>query len=113
MQNLKMDIKIKIKDRKGQIHEVKAPTDMSLNLMHVVRAYELEPVGTIGLCGGMAMCNTCQCYTINDVNLPEKREAELATLSRLPNSKPNSRLSCQIRVSPEMEGLEIEIAPLF
>jgi ferredoxin len=108
-----MDITIKIKDRKGQIHVVKAPTDMALNLMHVVRAYELEPAGTIGLCGGMAMCHTCQCYTINDVDLPEKREAELATLSRLPNIKINSRLSCQIPITAALEGLEIELAPLF
>lgn len=108
-----MDITIKIKDRKGQLHEVKAPTDMALNLMHVVRAYELEPVGTIGVCGGMAMCHTCQCYAINDVNLPQKKDVELATLSRLPNVKTNSRLSCQIPVTPALEGLEIEIAPLF
>ncbi len=108
-----MDITIKIKDRKGQIHEVKAPTDMALNVMQVVRAYELEPVGTIGLCGGMAMCHTCQCYAINDVVLPEKREAEAGTLSKLPNMKSNSRLSCQIPVTKELEGLEIEMAPLF
>lgn len=108
-----MDITIKITDRKGTKHEVKVPTDMALNLMHVVRAYELEPVGTIGLCGGMAMCHTCQCYAINDVNLPEKREAELATLSRLPNIKTNSRLSCQIPITAALEGLEIELAPLF
>jgi 2Fe-2S ferredoxin len=108
-----MDITIKIKNRKGEVHEVKAPTDMSLNLMQVVRAYELEPIGTIGLCGGNAMCHTCQCYAANDVLLPEKREAELATLSRLSNMKPNSRLSCQIPVTQALEGLEIEIAPLF
>jgi hypothetical protein len=42
-----MDIKIKITDRKGVTHEVKVPTDMGLNLMQVVRAYELEPNGTI------------------------------------------------------------------
>ncbi|QBN19022.1 2Fe-2S iron-sulfur cluster-binding family protein [Flavobacterium nackdongense] len=108
-----MDITIKIKNRKGELHEVKAPTDMSLNLMHIVRAYELEPNGTIGLCGGNAMCHTCQCYATNNVDLPEKKEAELATLSRLPNAKTNSRLSCQIPVTPALEGLEIEIAPLF
>lgn len=107
------DITIKITDRKGQLHEVKVPTDMALNLMHVVRAYELEPVGTIGLCGGMAMCHTCQCYAMNNVNLPEKKEAELATLSRLPNAKTSSRLSCQIPITKELEGLEIELAPLF
>lgn len=108
-----MDITIKIKDRKGQIHEVKAPTDMALSLMHVVSAYEIEALGTIGICGGKAMCHTCQCYTVNDVTLPEKREAEIATLSRLPNIKTNSRLSCQIPVTAALDGLEIEIAPLF
>jgi 2Fe-2S ferredoxin len=106
-----MDITIKITDRKGKKHEVKVPTDMALNLMHVVRAYELEPIGTIGICGGMAMCHTCQCYAINDVNLPEKREAEEATLSRLMHLKSNSRLSCQIPITAALEGLEIELAP--
>jgi 2Fe-2S ferredoxin len=86
---------------------------MDLNIMQFIRAYELEAAGTIGLCGGIAMCHTCQCYTINDVNLPEKREAEIATLLKLPNSKTNSRLSCQIPVTVGLEGIEIEIAPLF
>jgi ferredoxin-2, mitochondrial len=108
-----MDISIKITDRKGQTHQVKVPTDMALNLMQVVRAYELEPIGTVGICGGMAMCHTCQCYATNDVTLPEKKEIELATLSRLPNIKTNSRLCCQIPVTSALEGLEIELAPLF
>ena len=106
-----MDITIKITDRKGQTHEVKVPTDMALNLMQVVRAYELEPFGTVGICGGMAMCPTCQCYVENDLNLPEKREAEEATLSRLLHVKHNSRLSCQIHVTKELEGIEIALAP--
>ena len=106
-----MDISIKITDRKGQTHEVKVPTDMALNLMQVVRAYELEPIGTVGICGGMAMCPTCQCYVGNDVNLPEIREAEEATLSRLLHVKHNSRLSCQIPVTKELEGMEISLAP--
>ncbi|WP_396184949.1 2Fe-2S iron-sulfur cluster-binding protein [Flavobacterium sp.] len=108
-----MDISIKITDRKGQTHEVKVPTDMALNLMQVVRAYELEPIGTVGICGGMAMCPTCQCYVDNDINLPEKREAEEATLSRLLHVKNNSRLSCQIPVTKELEGIEIVLAPYF
>jgi 2Fe-2S ferredoxin len=57
------------------------------------------------------MCHTCQCYAINDVNLPEKREAEEATLSRLMHLKSNSRLSCQIPITAALEGLEIELAP--
>lgn len=107
-----MDITIKIIDRKGQTHEVKVPTDMGLNLMQVVRAYELEPVGTIGICGGMAMCPTCQCY-VDDDNLPEKRDEEVATLSRLMHVKTNSRLSCQIPVTIKLDGIEIALAPIM
>lgn len=108
-----MDISLKITDRRGQTHEVKAPTDMGLNMMQVVQAYELEPFGTVGMCGGKLMCPTCQCYVQNDVDLPEKREEEVVTLSRLPHLKSNSRLSCQILVTPDLEGLEIQLAPLF
>jgi len=35
------DITIKITDREGVLHEVQAPTDMNMNLMEVVRSYEL------------------------------------------------------------------------
>ena len=54
------DIKITIIDREGEAHVVSAPTDMNMNLMEVVRAYELAPEGTMGICGGMAMCASCQ-----------------------------------------------------
>ena len=91
-----MDILIKITDRKGITHELKFPVDMALNLMLIVRAYELEPIGTIEICIGMAMCYSCQCYVGNEVNLPQKRAEEVATLSRLLQLKSNSHLSCQI-----------------
>ena len=61
------DITIKITDREGVKHVVLAPTDMNLNVMELIRMYELAPEGTIGICGGMAMCASCQCYTLNDV----------------------------------------------
>ena len=49
------DINIIIKDRAGNIHKVLAPTDMAMNLMEIIRSYELAPEGTIGVCGGLAM----------------------------------------------------------
>ncbi|CAM3335236.1 2Fe-2S ferredoxin-type domain-containing protein [Flavobacterium longum] len=106
-----MDIKIKITDREGQTHEVEAPTDMNMNIMELVRAYELAPEGTIGICGGMAMCASCQCYVLNDVALPPKNDDEEAMLSEAFNVKANSRLGCQIHISPELDGLEVELAP--
>ena len=84
------DVKITIIDREGISHEVDAPTDMNMNIMELVRAYELAPEGTIGICGGMAMCDSCQCYVLNDVALPEKSDDEEAMLSEAFNVKENS-----------------------
>ena len=106
-----MDVTIKITDREGQTHEVQAPTDMNMNIMELVRAYELAPEGTIGICGGMAMCASCQCYVLNDVALPEKSDDEDAMLWEAFNVKPNSRLGCQLHITEGLDGLEIELAP--
>ena len=105
------DINITIIDRDGVKHNIEAPTDMSMNLMEVVRSYELAPEGTIGVCGGMAMCASCQCYINSEHKLPEIQDDEEAMLSEAFYVKDNSRLGCQIHISPELEGLEIELAP--
>nr|WP_297309098.1 2Fe-2S iron-sulfur cluster-binding protein [uncultured Flavobacterium sp.] len=105
------DIKITIIDREGTSHEVDAPTDMNMNIMELVRAYELAPEGTIGICGGMAMCASCQCYVLNEVVLPEKSDDEVAMLSEAYNVRENSRLGCQIHITPEISGLKVELAP--
>jgi ferredoxin len=105
------DILIKITDREGVTHEVQAPTDMNLNIMELVRMYELAPEGTIGICGGMAMCASCQCYVLNDIEIPEKTDDEEAMLSEAFHVRSNSRLGCQINISNKLEGLAIELAP--
>jgi 2Fe-2S ferredoxin len=103
-----MDVLIKVKDREGVVHELQAPTDMAMNIMELCKAYELPVEGT---CGGMAMCASCQCYVINDVLLPEKGDEEEAMLSEAFYVKSNSRLGCQILITEELDGLELELAP--
>jgi len=105
------DIKIKITDRDGVVHDIEAPTDMAMNLMEVVRAYELAPEGTIGICGGMAMCASCQCYVKSDHQLPEMSVDEDLMLAEAFYVEDNSRLGCQIHITPELDGLEVELAP--
>lgn len=105
------DIRIKIKDREGVVHEVDAPTDMNMNLMEIVRSYELAPEGTIGICGGMAMCASCQCYVESDHQLPAMSDDEDAMLGEAFNVRENSRLGCQIRMTEDLHGLEVELAP--
>ena len=105
------DINIIIKDRDGNIHKVLAPTDMAMNLMEIIRSYELAPEGTIGVCGGIAMCASCQCYINSSHSLPDAGDEEEAMLSEAFNVQENSRLGCQISITKELEGLSFELAP--
>jgi ferredoxin len=106
------DIKLKITDRNGETHDVIAPTDMSMNLMEVIRSYELAEEGTVGVCGGMAMCASCQVYVINGADKLELMgEEEEAMLSEAFHVEDHSRLGCQIHITEEIDGLEVAIAP--
>jgi 2Fe-2S ferredoxin len=50
-------------------------------------------------------------YTESDHQLPERSEAEEAMLSEAFHVKENSRLGCQIYLTPELDGLQITLAP--
>ena len=102
------DIKVTIIDREGTSHELLGPTDMSMNIMELCKAYEL-PV--LGECGGMAMCATCQCYLESDTALEEQSDAELDMLDQAFFVKSNSRLGCQIQLSDEINGIVLRLAP--
>ena len=108
---MSQDVTLFITDRNGVKHEVLAPTDMNMNVMEVIRSYELAEEGTVGICGGMAMCASCQCYVLNDVLKTERNDDEEAMLTDAYHVKDNSRLGCQIHITEDLEGLEIEIAP--
>ena len=105
------EVAITIIDRQGVKHELQAPTDMNMNLMEVVRSYEIEPEGTVGICGGMAMCASCQCYIESSHELSPMSDEEEAMLSEAFRVKYNSRLGCQISITEELEGLVIQMAP--
>ena len=104
------DITLKITDREGILHEIQAPTDMAMNLMEVIRSYELAEEGTIGICGGMAMCASCQCYVNSNHQLPEMSIDEDMMLAEAFHVENNSRLGCQIQMTPAMDGLEVVLA---
>ncbi|MBS3914005.1 MAG: 2Fe-2S iron-sulfur cluster binding domain-containing protein [Bacteroidetes bacterium] len=102
------DITITVIDRQNESHEISAPVDMNLNLMEVCKLYELPVKGE---CGGMAMCATCQVYIESDHILPAQNDAELDMLDQAFFVKSNSRLGCQIHISPEINGLVVRLAP--
>jgi len=102
------EITIYLVDRMGVKHKLIAPVDFNLNLMELIKSYEL-PLEAI--CGGMALCASCQCYVNSDHQLPEILENEEAMLAEALNVKKNSRLSCQILINERLDGLNITLAP--
>ena len=102
------DIKVTIIDRENIIHELVAPTDMSMNIMELCKSYDLPVKGE---CGGMAMCATCQCYLESQTELPEQSDAELDMLDQAFYVKQNSRLGCQIQISDAIDGIILRLAP--
>jgi len=102
------EITVNIIDREGELHELIAPTDMSMNIMEVCKSYDL-PV--LGECGGMAMCATCQCYLESDHELEPQSDSELDMLDQAFFVKDNSRLGCQIPISDAIDGIVLRLAP--
>ncbi len=101
------DITIHIIDRDGKKHSLIAPTDMNMNIMELCKVYNL-PVE--GICGGMAMCASCQVYVESDT-LIERNAEEEAMLSEAFYVKSNSRLGCQIQINENLDGVQFELAP--
>lgn len=102
-------IKVTVIDREGVSHELEAPTDMAMNMMEVCKAYELPVEGT---CGGMALCASCHAYVESDHELPEPSEDEEDMLDQAFFVEDNSRLQCQIKITNEMDGLVVRLAPV-
>jgi len=101
-------IHITIIDREDASHEIEVPLDIDLNMMEVAKAEELPVQGT---CGGMALCSTCHCYVLSDHDLPEMSEAEEDMLDQAFDVEANSRLGCQLKISGDLEGLVVKLAP--
>jgi len=102
-------IQITLTDRSGEEHLLEAPTDMNLNLMEVFKSYELPVEGT---CGGMALCASCHCYVTSDHSLTEASDDEEDMLDQAFFVEDNSRLSCQIKITKELDQLKVKLAPV-
>lgn len=60
-------------------------------------------------CGGACACATCHVYVDPawEKKLPARSEMELSMLDFALDVKPNSRLSCQITVTAELDGMVV------
>lgn len=66
--------------------------------------------GIEGACGGFCSCATCHVYIESSHPLPPIADDEEAMLAGTAASREvNSRLGCQIRLTPELDGLVVRI----
>ena len=101
------EINIHVQNADGSTTSLVGPTDMGLSLMEFLKASEYDILAT---CGGMALCATCHVEVIKGFDsLPGITNDEYAMLDTLPNITDTSRLSCQLKLSPEMEGITVKV----
>ncbi|GGD47914.1 2Fe-2S iron-sulfur cluster binding domain-containing protein [Erythrobacter arachoides] len=92
-------------DHAGTARQVEA--EPGSTLMRAARDNGIP--GVVAECGGMAACATCHVF-VEAACLPftgDMGEDEDALLDFADDRAPNSRLSCQIAITPELDGMTV------
>ncbi len=103
-------IKVTFIEPDGNVRTLEGP-DNGQSVMELARANGIA--GITADCGGACACATCHCYLSDEwrelVGPPD--DVEEMTLDMAPNLRPESRLTCQIQLRPELDGLRLTVAP--
>ena len=97
--------KITYKDYQGSSKTIEVESGLSV----MEGAIQNEILGIDADCGGSMACATCHVY-VDDKwleKIPNAEDAENDMIDMAFEPKKNSRLSCQIIVNEELDGLEV------
>lgn len=85
--------------------------DSGITVMEAIRNAGIDEL--LALCGGCCSCATCHVYVDDALadSLPAITEDEADLLDSSDHRQPRSRLSCQIALTDELDGLRVTIAP--
>ncbi len=97
--------KIKYIEHNGKEHIVEVQNGLTV----MEGAVQNDISGIDADCGGSMSCATCHVYVKEDWydKLPKKEMGEDDMLDQAYEPKSNSRLSCQIMVSDDLDGLSV------
>lgn len=101
--------KIVVVNRAGEEQSVDA--DAGLSVMEAIRDNGFDEL--LALCGGCCSCATCHVYidpAFAD-KLPAMSEDENDLLDSSDHRNETSRLSCQVQITGDLDGLRVTIAP--
>ena len=102
--------KLVVTDLSGETREVEG--EEGLSVMEIIRDNDFDDLAAI--CGGCCSCCTCHVYVDGAWadKLPAMQDDEQGLLEDSDNYKAGeSRLSCQIEYTDDMDGLSVTIAP--
>ncbi|GHA20682.1 (2Fe-2S) ferredoxin [Arenicella chitinivorans] len=96
---------IKYVEHNGTEHQIQVSNGQSV----MEGAIDNMVDGIAGECGGSCSCATCHCYVHEDwvAKVGGPNEIEEGVLECAADPRANSRLSCQITVTDELDGLVI------
>ncbi len=100
-------MKIYVTDQNGKEHELEGLEGW--RVMEIIKDYGL-PIKAE--CGGACCCATCHVYVDEEWQdkLFDPREDEIDMLDEAPDLEDNSRLSCQLIMSEELDGLKLTLS---
>ncbi len=101
--------KLLVTTREGEEKELEATS--GYNVMEAIRDGGVDEL--LALCGGCCSCATCHVYVDPAFadRLPPMSEDENDLLDSSEHRQENSRLSCQIVINEDIDGLRVTIAP--
>lgn len=101
-------MKVLVYERGGKLVELDELPGQTL--MDAIRDAGLN---LTGLCGGCMACGTCHVYVDDawQARVEPAGETENAMLDVVEERRENSRLSCQIKLNENLDGLTVKIAP--
>jgi 2Fe-2S ferredoxin len=86
--------------------------DVAVGLSVMEGAMRNDVEGIVAECGGSCMCATCHVYVDEAFTerMPSPSEEESEMLEEVvAERRPNSRLSCQLLITPELDGLLVHL----
>ncbi|WP_404402461.1 2Fe-2S iron-sulfur cluster binding domain-containing protein [Idiomarina seosinensis] len=90
-------------------NQFEAEADSGTNVMEAAVDNFID--GIVGECGGVLSCATCHCYVDEKwqakLDPPSEQEEDMLDMAVEP--KDNSRLSCQIELTDELDGLVVHL----
>ena len=91
----------------GKTHTIDVPNGLTV----MEGAVQNDISGIDADCGGSMACATCHVYVKEEWldKLPKKEDGEEEMLDMAFEPKKNSRLSCQLMVSDQLEGLVVNL----